>query len=435
MNSTLQVPYHRPSIGAEEINEVVATLKSGWLTTGPRTAQFEQEFGAYVGAPHPLAVNSCTAGLHLALAALGIGPGAEVITTPMTFCATVNVILHVGATPVLADVGPDGNIDPACVAARITDRTRAVMPVHMAGLPCEMDELWALARRHGLQVIEDAAHAAGSEYRGARIGSHDPAAGKGSAVAAFSFHPNKNLTTGEGGMLTTHDPALADRMKILCLHGISKHAWNRYSDRGHWHYDVLFPGYKYNMPDIQASIGIHQLRKLDDFIATRTAYAQLYRKLLADVEEFELPPERPDCRHAWHLYVLRLNLERLTISRDEFIHELKARGVGTSVHFIPIPLHPFFASMAERPENRCPRALALYPRIVSLPLYPGMEPAQVEYVAQTAKQIARGARRSRPAFAAAAAVDWAPADPSNGLGVISCNHGGDNERVSAESAG
>jgi dTDP-4-amino-4,6-dideoxygalactose transaminase len=402
MQSNIQVPYHRPSIGDEEINEVVSTLKSGWLTTGPRTAQFEREFCAYADVPHALAVNSCTSGLHLALAALDIGPGMEVITTPLTFCATVNTIIHTGATPVLADVGPDGNIDPASIASRITDKTRAIVPVHYAGLPCDMEAIWFLARRHGLDVIEDCAHAAGSLYKGVHAGAAHAVTGDHSAASVFSFYAVKNLTTGEGGMVLTHDEELASRMKILSLHGISKNAWNRYSDRGHWGYEVLESGFKYNMSDIQASIGIHQLRKLEGFIETRARFAQLYNSLLAEVEEVELPADKPDCRHAWHLYTLRLNLERLAIGRDEFIEGLKERGVGTSVHFIPIPLHPFFAARANLRQNRCPKALDLYPRLISLPLFPAMTEAQVEYVAKAVQGIARKSRKKNWAVMAVA---------------------------------
>lgn len=398
----IQVAYHRPSIGSEEIEEVVRTMQSGWLTTGPRTAQFEQEFSSYVGVPHALAVNSCTAGLHLALAGLNIGPGMEVITTPITFCATVNVILHVGATPVLADVGPDGNIDPNSIAARITERTRAIMPVHLAGLPCDMEKIWDLARRHNLHVIEDAAHAAGSFYKGSAIGAGYAKTGSRSDAAVFSFYATKNLTTAEGGMVTTHNEALAESLRVLCLHGISKSAWNRYSDRGNWYYEVLRPGFKYNLTDIQSSIGIHQLRKLDSFIEARARYAQIYKQAFANVEEFEIPADRADCRHAWHLYGLRLNLHKLEINRDEFIVEMRKMGVGTSVHFIPIPLHPFFASYAHLPQNQCPRALELYPRLVSLPLYPAMTEEQVEYVAQSAIEIARRTRKKKPFFAGSA---------------------------------
>ncbi len=391
VNMPIQVPFHRPSIGQEEIEEVVRTLQSGWLTTGPRTAQFEEEFRTLVGAPYSLAVNSCTAGLHLALAALNIGPGMEVITTPLTFCATVNVILHVGATPVLADVAADGNIDPKSIADRITDRTRAIMPVHLAGLPCDMDAIWDLARRHGLMVIEDAAHAAGSRYRGYSIGGVSP--DNRSNAAVFSFYATKNMTTGEGGMVTTNDEALADSLKNLCLHGISKNAWNRYSDKGNWYYEVLRPGFKFNLSDIQSSIGIHQLRKLESFIAARTRIVQAYNRAFADMEELEIPPDKTDCRHAWHLYMLRLNTDKLDINRDQFIVELRQRGVGTSVHFIPIPLHPFFAPFANRPENQCPKAIALYHRLISLPLFPGMTDAQTEYVVEAVKDVARSFRR------------------------------------------
>lgn len=397
----IEIPFHRPSIGPEEIDEVVRTLKSGWLTTGPRTSEFEQALGSYVGAPYAQAVNSCTAGLHLSLAAMEIGPGMEVITTPLTFCATVNVILHVGATPVLADVGPDGNIDPESLLSRLTPRTRAIIPVHLAGLPCDMRTIWQVARDRRLFVIEDAAHAIGAHYRGSPVGAGDPSAGTYSDSAVFSFYATKNLTTGEGGMIVAHNEAFAEKARILCLHGLSKTAWNRYAGRGRWYYEVLVPGFKCNLTDVQSSLGLHQLRKLESFIEIRTRYARLYHDLLADAEEFELPPDRADCRHAWHLYMLRLNLEKIAIGRDEFIEALQDRGIGASVHFIPIPLHPFFARYARLAENQCPRALALYPRLVSLPLYPAMSEAEVEYVARTAKDIARGARRKHPIAVAA----------------------------------
>jgi dTDP-4-amino-4,6-dideoxygalactose transaminase len=398
VKTEVQVPYHRPSIGPEEIEEVVDTLKSGWLTTGPKTAQFEKEFRESVQVPYAQAVNSCTSGLHLALAALNIGPGMEVITTPLTFCATVNVILHVGATPVLADVGADGNIDPASIEARITERTRAIMPVHLAGLPCDMDAIWKLARKHNLLVIEDSAHAAGAFHRGFPVGAGNPETGDHSDASVFSFYATKNLTTGEGGMVTTHSEELAETLRILCLHGISKNAWNRYSDRGNWYYEVLRPGFKYNLSDLQSALGIHQLRKLAKFTEIRTRYAQAYNQAFADVEEFQIPPDKQDCAHAWHLYTLRLNLDKLEINRDQFIIELKNRGVGTSVHFIPIPLHPFFARFADKPANQTPKAIALYQRMVSLPLYPAMTNEQVGYVVKAAKDVAWHARKRKMAF-------------------------------------
>jgi dTDP-4-amino-4,6-dideoxygalactose transaminase len=388
------IRFHRPSIGEEEINEVVETLRSGWLTTGPRAARFEREFHEYTGAPHAVAVNSATAGLHLALAGLGIGPGDEVITTPMTFCATVLAILHVGATPVLADIGSDGNIDPEQIEKRITSRTRAIIPVHMAGLPCEMNTIWALARRHGIHVIEDAAHAAGACYEGRPIGAGPAATAGASDAVAFSFYATKNLTTGEGGMITTHHAALAQTVRMLALHGVSHEAWDRYTDRGDWQYDVLAHGYKYNLSDIQAALGIHQLRKLDHFIERRALYARMYHDAFAGMEELELPPDNPRSRHAWHLYILRLNLRSLKIDRGEFIRQLQQKGIGTSVHFIPIPLLRFFARLPLA-QYACPRALDLYPRIVSLPLYPAMTGEQVQYVARSVREIVESSRRVR----------------------------------------
>jgi dTDP-4-amino-4,6-dideoxygalactose transaminase len=389
------IPFHRPLIGEEEISEVVDTLRSGWLTTGPRTARFEKEFGQYVSSPYAIAVNSATAALHLALAALRIGPGDEVITTPMTFCATVQVILHVGASPVLADVGPDGNIDVGEIEKRISPRTRAIIPVHLAGLPCDMNAIRALARKHGLYVIEDAAHAAGTWYDGRPIGAATANGQLASDAVAFSFYATKNLTTGEGGMLTTPWAAVADSARSLSLHGTSRDAWGRYTEHGDWHYDVVAHGFKYNLSDIQAAIGIHQLRKLDDFVRRRTEYAAMYNKALEGMDELvELPPDRLGCRHAWHLYILRLNLDKLAIDRGEFIRRLQQRGIGTSVHFIPIQLHPYFAGLPLA-QYRCPRALALYQRIVSLPLYPAMTEEQVKFVGRCVREELALARRDQ----------------------------------------
>jgi dTDP-4-amino-4,6-dideoxygalactose transaminase len=388
------IPFHRPSIGEEEIGEVVETLRSGWLTTGPRTARFEREFREYTGASEAVALNSATAALHLALAALNIGPGDEVITSPMTFCATVQTILHVGATPVLADIGPDGNIAPEEIARRITTRTRAIIPVHLAGLPCHMNAIHALAREHGLYVIEDAAHAAGAYYEGRPIGGRSPVGAPDSDAVAFSFYATKNLTTGEGGMLTTGRAQLAETVRMLSLHGTSRDAWDRYTDHGGWHYDVAAGGFKYNLSDIQSAIGIHQLRKLEQFICRRTEYAAIYNRELGATDFVELPPDRPGCRHAWHLYILRLNLDRLRIDRDGFIQSLRRRGIGTSVHFIPIPLHSHFARLPLA-ANPCARALALYPRIVSLPLYPALTEDQVHYIARCVREVLESEYRRR----------------------------------------
>jgi len=385
------IPFHLPSIGDEEVREVEATLRSGWLTTGPKTAQFEREFSSYVQSPHAIAVNSCTAGLHLALAALNIGRGDEVITTPLTFCSTVHTILQVGAKPVLADVRPDGNIDPDEIAKAITSRTRAIVPVHLAGLPCDMNAIWELAQRHGLFVIEDAAHAAGSHYQGRPIGMAGDEGTQASDAVAFSFYATKNLTTGEGGMITTARDSLAARIRMLSLHGMSRDAWNRYSQTGKWFYEVVDTGFKYNLTDIQSSLGIHQLRKLESFIATRALYASIYNQAFSGTEELDLPADEPHVRHSWHLYILRLKAHRSNIDRQEFIDELHRRGIGTSVHFIPIPLHPFFARLPLA-GSRCPRATDLYLRTVSLPLYPAMTVEQVHRVAECVKDILAASR-------------------------------------------
>jgi dTDP-4-amino-4,6-dideoxygalactose transaminase len=388
------LPFHVPSLGEEEIAEVVATLRSGWLTTGPRTAQFEKEFATYVQAPHAQAVNSCTAGLHLALAALGVGPGHEVITTPLTFCATVNTILHVGAVPVLADVDADGNIDPASIAEMITPRTKALMPVHLAGKPCRMDEIWELARRHNLFVVEDAAHAAGTRYAGYPIGAGNPRAGYYSDAVAFSFYATKNLTTGEGGMVTTHRPELYEHMKRLCLHGINRDAWNRYTAKGNWFYEVSECGFKYNLSDIQSSIGIHQLRKLEAFTGRRAELAAMYEEGFRGVDEVETPVAcSGDSRHAWHLYMIKLRLEHLAIDRAAFIKELNSSGIGTSVHFIPIPLHPYYSSSSVLGPSRWEEANRQYLRSISLPLYPGMMARDVTRVVDSVTNVVHNSRR------------------------------------------
>jgi dTDP-4-amino-4,6-dideoxygalactose transaminase len=292
----------------------------------------------------------------------------------------------------------DGNIDPASIAERITPRTKALLPVHLAGKPCDMDAIWRLAQRHGLRVIEDAAHATETHYRGLPLAS--VRAPLQSDAVAFSFYATKNLTTGEGGMVATNSATLAERMRVLCLHGISKDAWNRYAEKGKWFYQVLESGFKYNLSDIQSSIGIHQLRKLEQFAATRRRLVALYKHELADVEEIELPEDSSDGRHAWHLFAIRLRLDKLSIDRAEFMQELQRLGVGASVHFIPLPLHPFFARWADLPENHCPRALALYERLVSLPLYPALTEEQVCGVAAKVKGILARHRVARPILAA-----------------------------------
>jgi dTDP-4-amino-4,6-dideoxygalactose transaminase len=373
------IHFARPDYGEEEVAAATEVIRSGWITSGPKTVQFEKDFSRYTCSRYALAVNSCTAGLHLALKALGIGPGDEVVTTPLTFCATVNVILETGATPVLADIGPDLNISPLAIRRVLTSRTRALLPVHMAGLPCHMPEIWNIAATHGLKVVEDAAHAAGSVVDGVPVGGR-------SNATAFSFYATKNLSTGEGGMVTTNDAELENRMRILCLHGISRDAWNRYSEKGSWFYDVVACGYKYNMSDLTAALGLVQLRKLDNMNRRRTEIAKRYNNAFREMPELELPPDRPGIFHSWHLYILRLNLDQLQIDRAQFIAEMRQRDIGCSVHFIPIPLHSHYRQTLEL-RDRCSRALAEYPRLLSLPLYSGMTDHEVDRVVVAVQDI------------------------------------------------
>lgn len=357
------LPFVSPLIGEEEIAEVIDTLRSGWLTTGPKTRRFEEQFREYVGARHAIAVNSCTSALHLALTVLGVGRGDEVIVPTFTFCATANVVAHLGARPVLVDVDQDFNVKPEAIEAAITPRTKAIMPVHLSGQACDLEAILAIAARHHLPVVEDAAHAVGATYRGKKIGTF----GK---ITAFSFYATKNLTAGEGGMITTDDDQLAQRMRLLSLHGMNCDAWNRHSASGSWYYEVTEAGFKNNMSDLQASLGIHQLRKLDAFIATRTNYAQRFTAAFSAIPEIEPPVIHPHRQHAWHLYILRLKLERLRIDRAQFIEELRSRQIGTSVHFIPVHLQPFYQQTFGYRRGDFPNAEHLYERIISLPLYP-----------------------------------------------------------------
>jgi dTDP-4-amino-4,6-dideoxygalactose transaminase len=367
------LPLSAPSIGPEEIEEVIDTLQSGWLTTGPKTHRFEQEFGNYVGAPESLGLSSCTAGLHLALACLGVGPGDEVITTPLTFAASANVIEHVGATPVLADVEPDVlTIDPEQVERAITPRTKAILPVHYAGHPANVNSLQDIAKRHGLSVVEDAAHAIGASYNGRPIGSGDN-------PTSFSFYATKNLTTGEGGMLTG-TAELVERARGLALHGLNRDAWKRHQGAGNWYYEVQAPGFKYNMTDLQASLGIWQLRKLAGFQSRRREIANAYNAAFEQIHALETPACRGDVEHAWHLYVLRLRTGETCLNRESFIEQLKEHGIGTSVHFVPIHLHPFYRDKYGYKPDDFPIAHSNYQRMLSLPLYPGLTDQEVQKV-------------------------------------------------------
>jgi dTDP-4-amino-4,6-dideoxygalactose transaminase len=359
------LPYCLPLIGEEEISEVADSLRSGWVTTGPKVKRFEQDFAGYVGTKHAVAVSSCTAALHTSLASLGIGPGDEVIVPTLTFCATANVVVHLGATPVIVDVDQNFHVSLDAICRAINPRTKAIVPVHYGGQACSLQEILKLADSHGIPVVEDAAHAVGAEYEERRIGSH------GRAVC-FSFYAIKNMTTGEGGMITTDDDDLAARIRRLSLHGMSRDAWKRYAEAGSWYYEVLEPGYKHNMTDVQASLGIHQLRRLDGFIQRRQEIAAMYDEAFSDLPEILLPPRLPGRNHTFHLYPIRLQAGLLRLDRSEFIDELRARNIGSSVHFIPLHRHPFYREHYGYHPEQFPVAEEIYRGLLSLPLYPKM---------------------------------------------------------------
>jgi dTDP-4-amino-4,6-dideoxygalactose transaminase len=355
------LPFSPPLIGEEEIQEVLDPLRSDWITTGPKTKRFEQDFAQYLGVPVALAVSSATDAMLVALAAMGIKAGDEVISTTMTFCSTVHVIEHLNARPVLVDVTPDTlNIDPAAIERAVTPHTKVIMPVHLYGHPCDMDPILATARRHGLRVLEDAAHALPARYKGRMIGTLGDA-------TAFSFYATKNLTTAEGGMLTG-EPEIVEQARIWSLHGMSHDAYKRYTATGSWYYEVIAPGYKCNMTDIQAAIGLHQLRKLATFQERRREVVALYQRGFAGMDAIEVPIVRPDVESAWHIYPIRLRLEMLSIDRGQFIEELRKRNIGTSVHFIPVHMHPYYRDKYGYKPEDYPVAHAAYQRLVSLPL-------------------------------------------------------------------
>lgn len=380
------LPYNQPDISDAEIEAAAEVLRSGWLAPGQRARAFEEALAGYASAKHAVALDSATAGMHLALVAMGIGSGDEVITTPLTFAATVNVIIHAGATPLLADVLDDDLcIDPRAVEQAITPRTKAIMPVHHAGAACRMSELRALAASAGARIVEDAAHALGTSVDGARVGATRDA-------AVFSFYPTKNLTTARGGMLTSDDDELAARCRLLALHGMSDDAWDRYTARGSWEYRVLAPGYNYAMTDLQAALGLAQLARLPEFQAKRRRLAERYTARLAGTPELRLPAERDGTVHAWHLYVIRLRAERLRITRAAFIEALREAGVGTSVHFIPIHHHPYYRETFGWKPGDFPAADAAFEGMISLPLYTRMEDADVDRVCDAVLRIVRAHR-------------------------------------------
>jgi dTDP-4-amino-4,6-dideoxygalactose transaminase len=473
----LRIPFYRPSIGEDEVSEVVDTLRSGWLTTGPRTKQFEREFAAYLQRDHAVAVNSCTAALHLALEAIGLKAGQTLIVPTMTFAATAEVVRYLGARPILADCRvADFNLDVADAEQKIQgalatgQQVAAIMPVHYGGQIGDVSGVRALAKRYQLKVIEDAAHCCPAYYRevgrvtpcapsnasGPGLGSgvpalpdHNTAVSPGSAtppsalrpppatsnasevrvephssnavasgqwsvvsgqatgawlpvghdadISCYSFYANKTITTGEGGMACTVSDDYADRMRIMSLHGISRDAWKRFTAEGSWYYEIIAPGFKYNLTDIAAAIGIHQLRKADRFHQRRTALAQLYRDALKEIEEIICPQVQPNRIHSWHLYVIRLKLNRLKIDRARFIAALQQRGIGTSVHWLPLHMHPYYRETYGYVPQDFPVAAALYPELVTLPLYPGLSENDVRYVCDSIKQII--AQNLRPSVA------------------------------------
>jgi dTDP-4-amino-4,6-dideoxygalactose transaminase len=379
--TTTFLPFHRASLGEEETRAVLDVLQSGWLTSGPKVKQFEAEFARFTGAAHAVALNSCTAALHLALAACNIRDDDEVIVPTMTFAASAEVVQYLHAKPVLVDCRNDSfHMDAEKIEQAITKHTRAIMPVHYAGYPCDLDTIMDIARSQGLKVIEDAAHSFPSSYKGRMIGTIGD-------VTCFSFYATKTITTGEGGMVTTEDPDLATRIRLLSLHGISADAWNRYTATGTWRYDIVEAGYKYNLTDLQAALGLAQLEKAELLRARRAAIARLYSTELATCDAFLPPPEPDDSSHAWHLYVSRVNTDRLRIGRDQVIEELKARGIGTSVHFIPLHLHSLYQNRFGYRAGQFPNAERHFANAISLPLFPDMTREDVDRVVEALLEI------------------------------------------------
>ena len=410
----MKIPFYKPSLGAEEINEVVDTLKSGWLTTGPKTKQFEREFADCLKHKHAIAVNSCTAALHLALEAIGLKAGQGVIVPTMTFAATAEVVRYFGAKPILVDCRiEDFNLDVADAERKMQSAlaggqtVTAIIPVHYGGQIGDVAGVQALAGRYDLKIVEDAAHCCPAYYReespeqapqesngdgSAALNCAPPdddwqTVGTGADISCYSFYANKTITTGEGGMACTGNEEYADRMRIMSLHGISRDAWKRFTAEGSWYYEIIAPGFKYNLTDIASSLGIHQLRKAELFHRRRTELVSQYRELLHDVEEIILPHVRPNRIHSWHLHVIRLKLDRLKIDRAQFITEMQQRGIGTSVHWMPLHMHPYYRETYGYAPQDFPTASSLYPEIISLPLYPDMTEEGVGYICDSIKSI------------------------------------------------
>ncbi|MCD6476847.1 MAG: UDP-4-amino-4,6-dideoxy-N-acetyl-beta-L-altrosamine transaminase [Candidatus Aenigmarchaeota archaeon] len=366
------LPFSQPLIEKDEIDEVIDTLKSGWLTMGKKTIEFEKLISEYIGCKYAIVVNSCTAALHLSLLALNIGPGDEVITSPYTFASTGNMIIQTGAKPIFVDIKKDTyNIDPEKIREAITPKTKAIIPMHFAGQACDMKEIQKIAKEYDLHIIEDAAHAIGAEYNNKKIGSE-------SELCCFSFYPIKNITTGEGGAIVTNNDKFVDRLKKLRLHGISKDAWKRY-DMGNWYYEIEECGWKYNITDIQSAIGIHQIKKLNNFIRIRNSYAKMYNDAFSDLD-VTIPFKKKNVKHAYHLYALLVN------NRDKFIEKMKKKNIYCTVNFIPLHLHPLYKKLGYK-EGDFPIAEFIYKKEVSLPLYPKMTKDDITRVIQAVREI------------------------------------------------
>lgn len=377
------IQFHKPFIAEEEIDEVVDTLRSGWLSMGPKTLKFEEEFKNYIGSKYAVSANSWTAAGHLTLEAYQIQRGDEVIVPTMTFPATAEIVCYFGATPVIVDVEPETlNISLEAIERAITPNTRAIIPVHYAGQPCDMDEIIELARKHNLKVIEDAAHSLPAIYKGRKVGTI-------ADVTCFSFYATKTLSTGEGGMICTSDEEVASRTTLMRMHGINRDAWKRYSEAGSWYYEVVAAGYKYNFTDIQASLGLAQLKKVDAMWQQRKELASVYNEGFKDCDFLDIPSIKSDRESAWHLYVIKLKLEQLKINRAQFIDELKKRGVGTGVHFMPVHKHIYYHKTLNIRDHDFPVAEDAFPRLISLPLYPGLTRQQAEIVVEVVCEVAK----------------------------------------------
>lgn len=373
------LPFHRSKIGEEEIREVVDTLRSGWLTTGPKTKRFEKDFSRTIGVKYAIGLNSCTAGIHLALISAGVGPGHEVLVPSVSFPSVANMVIHLGAKPVFVDVERDTlNLDVAHVVENLNENTKAVIVVHFAGHPCDMDPLMQIAGEYNLEVIEDCAHALEAQYKGKRVGTFGD-------YASYSFYATKNMTTGEGGMLVTPHEDRLEKLRMLSLHGISRDAWKRYSPRGYQHWETLYPGFKYNMFDLQAAIGLHQIQQVDSWLQVRKHWTEMYDTAFEDLEPISPLARRDYASAAFHLYVIRLEIERLNTDRDRILDALEAENIGVGVHFRPVHLHPYYRSLV--PQKSLPVSEWASERILSLPLYPAMCEEDVQDVIRALKKI------------------------------------------------